>query len=479
MADVIEDRIEVPRPDTSTSLITHLERACIDHLGSDKVPLRFVVTSSSPTSYQCEVGVVGRELLFGRDRITSIFEFRHRLTEQAQRFNVVLLVPTGVGAEIGGHAGDAGPVARMLAEVCDTLVLHPNVVNASDLNEMPMDSLYVEGSVLTRLLMGTVGLERVRANRVLVVIDDHKDKIFVNATVNAVSSARAAYGLSCPEVVRLDPPVRMRTAYSPSGRAAGQVEQIKSICRLLDDRRGKYDAVAISSVIDVPEKYHQEYFDKRGEMVNPWGGVEAMLTHTLSSMYNFPTAHSPMFESQKIADMDPGIVDPRMAAEAVSTTFLQCTLKGLQRSPRIITEPSTMAQPGVFTAADVSCLVIPDGCLGLPILAALEQGIRVIAVSENRNRMKNDLSTLPWNTGHFYHVSNYWEAVGVIASMRAGMDPLAVRRPLAATNVSRFSSEAPVSDRESSPVAQEAESRSRTRGASQPPAVLVRPASTS
>jgi hypothetical protein len=33
-----------------------------------------------------------------------------------------------------------------------------------------------------------------------------------------------------------------------------------------------------------------------------------------------------MFESREIANMDPGIVDPRMAAEAVSATFLQCTL---------------------------------------------------------------------------------------------------------------------------------------------------------
>ena len=56
-------------------------------------------------------------------------------------------------------------------------------------------------------------------------------------------------------------------------------------------------------------------------MVNPWGGVEAMLTHALSSTYNIPTAHSPMFESREIANMDPGIVDPRMAAEAVSSDF--------------------------------------------------------------------------------------------------------------------------------------------------------------
>ena len=479
MADVIERWINVPRPDTSTSLIIHLEQACIDSLDSDHVPLRFVVTSSSPTSYECEVGAVGQGVLFGRDHIASIFEFRHRLAEQTTGFNVALLVPTGIGAEIGGHAGDAGPLARMLAEVCDTLVLHPNVVNASDINEMPMDALYVEGSVLTRLLMGSVGLQRVRANRVLVVIDDHKDEIFVNAAVNAVSSARSAYGLSCPEVVCLYPAVRMKTAYSRSGRAAGRIEQIEGLCSLLDSRRGEYDAVAISSVIDVPDLYHQGYFDAAGEMVNPWGGVEAMLTHTLSSIYNVPTAHSPMFESRKIANMDPGIVDPRMAAEAVSTTFLQCTLKGLQRSPRIITERSAMAQPSVFTAANVSCLVIPDGCLGLPTLAALDQGIRVIAVSENRNLMKNDLSTLPWKSGQFYRVRNYWEAVGVIASLRAGMDPLAVRRPLAATRVSHVSSEALTSNHNGSPAGQEVESRNRTQHTPQLPAALVGPASMS
>ena len=173
-------------------------------------------------------------------------------------------------------------------------------------------------------------------------------------------------------------------------------------------------------------------------MINPWGGVEAMLTHALSTMYNIPTAHSPMFESREIANMDPGIVDPRMAAEAVSATFLQCTLKGLQRSPRIVTDANAMNRPHVFTATDVSCLVIPDGCLGLPTLAALEQGIPVIAVYENRNLMKNDLSTLPWAPGQLHRVDNYWEAVGVIAAMRAGIDPASVRRPLEETFVSHF-----------------------------------------
>ena len=183
---------------------------------------------------------------------------------------------------------------------------------------------------------------------------------------------------------------------------------------------------------------------------HPWGGVEALLTHALSSLYNVPTAHSPMFESREIANVDPGILDPRMAAEAVSLTFLQCTLKGLQRSPRIITDAQGMNQPGVFTAADISCLVIPDGCLGLPTLAALEQGITVIAVEENRNLMKNDLSSLPWAPGQFHRVANYWEAVGVIAAARAGIDPASVRRPLADTVVSK--SKVSRSEPESTPV---------------------------
>lgn len=238
-------------------------------------------------------------------------------------------------------------------------------------------------------------------------------------------------------VIQLDPPVKLRARYTSSGSAAGRVEKFDELCAVLDEHRGDYDAVAISSVIDVPHEYHMEYFLSEGRMVNPWGGVEAMLTHAVSSLYNVPSAHSPMLESREIANMDPGVVDPRMAAEAVSVTFLQCTLKGLRRSPRIVTDAEAMRRPGILTAEDVSCLVIPDGCLGLPTLAALEQGIPVVAVRENRNMMRNDLTALPWATGQLQVVENYWEAAGIIAALRAGISPESVRRPLPRTAVVR------------------------------------------
>ena len=116
-------------------------------------------------------------------------------------------------------------------------------------------------------------------------------------------------------------------------------------------------------------------------------------------------------------------------------TFLHCILKGLHRSPRILNGIASPGCPGILTAADVSCVVIPDGCLGLPILAALEQGIPVIAVRENRNRMRNSLEELPFEAGKLLLVDNYLEAIGVMSALKAGISPESVRRPLRHTNV--------------------------------------------
>ena len=363
--------------------------------------------------------------------VPDLCSFRKRAFEDASSFNAMMIIPTGIGAELGGHAGDGCPTARLIAEACDTLVLHPNVVNASDLNEIPENALYVEGSVLTRLVMGTVGLAPVRSNRILAVLSSHKDQVFLDSAINSVNAARGSAGINVVEVVVVDPPVRLIAQHTETGRAAGSVENLDIICDVLERRKDSFDAVAFSSVIEVPRSFHVDYFTSGGEMVNPWGGVEAIFTHAISAMYDIPSAHSPMFESDTIANLKVGVVDPRMAAEAVSLTFLNCILKGLHRSPKVVTDTEAMAHPGVLSAEQVSVLVQPDGCLGLPTIAALEQGIRVIAVKENRSIMVNDLSQLPWQDGQFWRVENYWEAAGMMLALRAGVDPLSTRRPFA------------------------------------------------
>ena len=424
----IDFRLPCPPGDVSALkwLADHTKRK----LPAGEELVRLVVTESNQDFYNCEATTYRAGSDAHLISPGMALEFRRRRSENTGRFNVAMLIPTGIGAAIGGHAGDATPVAQLMASVCDNLVIHPNVVNASDINEMPANALYIEGSVLCRLIMGTVGIQPVRANKVLVLLHPHPDRVFTNLAINAVNAARSSYGLNCPRVIEMDRPLVMSPDYTGSERAAGSVEGFENLCYLLDKYRGEYDAIAIASVISTPLHYYSDYFWSDGDMVNPWGGVESMLTHTISSMYDLPSAHAPMLESQAVLDIETGVVDPRMAAEVISVSFLQCVLKGLQRSPNIIRDPEAMRDPGVLTARDISCLVIPDGCLGLPTLAALEQGIQVIAVRENVNLMKNDLEALPWASGQLHIVDNYWEAAGVLSAIRTGIEPSAVRRPL-------------------------------------------------
>ncbi|MFB0556989.1 MAG: DUF3326 domain-containing protein [Dehalococcoidia bacterium] len=431
-----EKEILIPKVKNHDGLLKYVSDEVLRKLALNEMPVRFVITCTDNEGYHCELGILSNVDDLPTLPESSIFDFKKRNFENTDQFNAVLIVPTGIGAEIGGHSGDAGPVARLLAAACDNLITHPNVVNAADINEYPENALYVEGSVLSRLLMGTVGLQKVRSNRVMLVIDKHHDKFFHEAAINSASAARAAFGLDCPLVVKMANNVLMRSLYSSSGRAVGRIEYFEQLCKILKEYRQQYDAVALSSLIEVPSHFHEDYFRQDiGDMVNPWGGVEAMLTHAISLLFDIPSAHSPMTESKEILNLDVGVVDPRKSAEAISTTYLHCILKGLHRSPRIINNPSIHSHSGLLTVVDISCLVIPDGCVGLPTLAALEQGIPVISVKENKNRMQNKLEELPFAPGKLFVVDNYLEAVGVMNAIKAGVAPESVRRPLAHTTV--------------------------------------------
>jgi len=436
-----ERQLDIPPMAGDGSLIGHFNRFVANELSINEAPVRLAVTKSGPDGYECELGVLADLRDCPCAGPARLFDFTRRETENIEQFNAVLLVPTGIGAVIGGHAGDANPVARLLASACDTLVTHPNVVNASDINELPDNALYVEGSTICQLLMGAVAIEKVRSNRVILVIDHHRDEAITELVVNSASAARATLGLDCPRVVCMDPPIRMQAELSPSGSAVGRVEHLERLCRTLSKHRGEFDAIALATLIEVDDGVHNAYFQSNGEMVNPWGGAEAMLTHTISMIYDAPSAHAPMMESLEMLRTTFGIVDPRMAAEAVSRCFLHCVLNGLHRSPRIIVDPPIMSRPGMLTAADISCLVIPDGCLGLPTLAAMEQGIPVIAVRENKNCMRNDLELLPFESDKLFVVDSYLEAVGVMTALQAGVAPSAVRRPLTTTVVTREQTE--------------------------------------
>ena len=101
-----------------------------------------------------------------------------------------------------------------------------------------------------------------------------------------------------------------------------------------------------------------------------------------------------------------------------------------------LADENSILRHDVISVEDISCLIIPDGCIGLPTLAALEQGIPVIAVRDNKNLMQNDLEALPWKINQLHIVNNYLEAVGVLVAIKSGLTVASVRRPLHLTKVS-------------------------------------------
>lgn len=436
-----EIEIKIPVYKKKEDLLEYIAQNVMERLPAGEIPVRFVITLTDNKNYHCELAVLAERDDFKTPIENSIFDFKKRNYENTTQFNAVLIIPTGIGAEIGGHAGDGGPVSILLAASCDNLITHPNVVNASDINELPENALYVEGSIISRLLMGSIGLQKVRSNRVILVTDKNQDEFLNNASINSASAARAALGLNCPVVVRMNDRVLMRSLYSNAGRAVGRIEHFEYLLEVLEKYKSQFDAVALSTQIEMPDYYQVDYYrEDMKDMVNPWGGVEAMLTHTISLLLNVPSAHSPMFSTREQLNLDVGIVDPRKSAETISTTFLHSVLKGLHKSPRIVPNSFLNDHPGILNISDISCMIIPDGCVGLPTLAAIEQNIPVIAVKENKNVMQNELEKLPFAPGKLFVVDNYLEAVGIMNVIKTGVTLESVRRPLERTIVKDVSS---------------------------------------
>ena len=422
-----------------SSPLANLRDAADVAFGPEATPLRVAVTGKSRGGHLCEIEAVEPKIRNSSDSDVSIFDYRQRRHGRTDKMNAVMLIPTGVDCAIGGHAGDATPSARLLASVCDQLVLHPNVVNASDVNEQTENCLYAEGSLICRLLMGTIGLRKVRQNRVLLVTEDRPDAPnVVDQTINCAEGARATLGMDISEVMVLEKELSMQTGVADSGRVTGRVERLGRLLDLLAEKRSSYDAIALSTRItphiDTVE-LHRAYFGKGGP--NPWGGVEAVLTHLISSVLDVPSAHAPTMSSEALRGESWGVVEPRKAMEIISTTYLFCVLKGLNKAPHVVVGPTGVYDPSILTAEDISALVIPDGCVGLPTLAAVEQGIPVIAVRNNTNLMRNDLRALPFAAGQLRYAQNYYEAAGILAAMKAGVAPATIARPMQPMRIER------------------------------------------
>lgn len=310
----------------------------------------------------------------------------------------VFIIPTGIGAEIGGHAGDASPAAKLIASCCEKLIVHPNVVNASDINEMTENMLYVEGSILDRFLEGAIQLREVNQNKILIVANAP----ITNDTINAVSAARVTIGIRA-EVLELETPFEMVGRFEDR-KATGDVRGWRELVEQVAEH--DFDALAIHTPITIPKSIALSYFRNGG--VNPWGGVEALASSLIAGALNKPVAHAPVESSSpgdELYDFSE-IVNPRVAPEILSKCFFHCVLKGLNRAPII---------GDGLSNSDIDFLITPDLCYGRPHIACERAGIPVIVVKENKTIADSPMPD------DFIFVDNYLEAAGIVMSMRSGV----------------------------------------------------------
>jgi len=342
-------------------------------------------------------------------------------------YTAILIVPTGVGAAIGGYAGDALPVARVIAQVCDRLITHPNVLNGASLYWNLPNSFYVEGYGLDKFAAGDWGLRPVHTNKVGLLLDQGIEPDLRLRHLQAADAARATLGLTLTDYVISDAPLNVELRAAPSGTSWGTIGNPDSLLRAAEILVKKAGAEAIAVVArfpdDIDEEAAQNY--RHGKGVDPLAGAEAVISHLLVRTFKIPCAHSPALAS---VPPDPDL-SPRSAAEELGYTFLPSVLVGLSRAPQFIVEKGLVASLQEDIWADqVDAAIAPaTACGGSALLSLSQKRCQIITVEENKTLIKVPSQPLGIKA---IQVNSYLEAVGVLVAHKAGINPFALRPQL-------------------------------------------------
>jgi Protein of unknown function (DUF3326) len=339
-------------------------------------------------------------------------------------YTTILIVPTGVGAAIGGYAGDALPVAKAVAQVSQRLITHPNVLNGASLYWNMPNALYVEGYGLDKFAAGYWGLRPVHHNRIGLLFDQGIEPELRLRHLQAADAARATLGLSVINYVVTDAPLNVELRASVSGASWGTIGNPDSLLRAAEVLIKKAGAEAIAVIARFPDHLDEEADQnyRQGKGVDPIAGAEAVISHLVVRTFQIPCAHSPAFSPPPL---DPNL-SPRSAAEELGYTFLPSVLVGLSRAPQFIVGANhELSESNDIWAHDVDAVIVPASACGGSALLSLSQSRRcqIITVEENQTLIQVRPEPLGIKS---IQVKSYLEAVGVLAAHQAGINPYAL-----------------------------------------------------
>lgn len=285
------------------------------------------------------------------------------------------IVPTGIGASIGGFAGDASCFARELAESTQ-LIVNPNVVNAAVFSGITPNMLYTEGFAIDEFFKGQILLRPSKNNKIGIIFDVAIPKNVLNIHINTLNAVKTVYGVDILGYELTKEPVGIEFCIEKSGISSGKIQNPQTLIEAGQALKNQgANAIAVVCLFEEPK----EDGYATGHGVDIVGGVEAIISHILTKELNLPIAHAPAFKDVAISTE---IVDPRAAAEYITPTFLPCILLGLQNASQLIKIKD--AKENDITITDLKALIMPHNSLGcVPVLEAKKRNIPIVAVKEN------------------------------------------------------------------------------------------------
>lgn len=349
----------------------------------------------------------------------EIIPMQHRAHIKHPGVHIALIIPTGVGASIGGFIGDAGPLAKAFGTVADTVILHPNVVNAADFYAGSPKSFYVDGLTLDLFFAGHIRLGA-QNHRKIGLILDKLDVAAEARLLNSANAARAVSGLDIINYVICDEKVQSYIHKSEYGHFVSEIENVEVLFGAAEtlQRQGANAIAVVTAIAGVRKDYLDSHY--RGVGPNPIGSAEALISRAITWKTGLPCAHAPAFIEglgQSIT-----VVDPRAAAEVSSGSGLPCVLYGLNQAPEKVENEG-------IGVSDLSAIIVPFECAGgAPALLTRRFGVPLLAVKSNHCMVGVHADVL--NLTMLTVVENYAEAVAFVACKRAGVTWESIQRPL-------------------------------------------------
>jgi hypothetical protein len=340
---------------------------------------------------------------------------------------VLSVIPTGIGCEIGGFAGDASPITNLLGAATDYLITNPNALNASDFIGLDGHNiLYTDGCCMDQFCKGQINLYLPYANRIGVIIERAEDRK-LDAIFNILNTVRAVHGVDITDYVITESSIGGRCFENDSGAFVGTIDHPQVLLEACETLLARgVDAIALTSNIDdLPLENYAKHF--AGRYPNPIGGVEAVISYLVTSKFQIPAAHAPLINIKHLDLLD-NVVDARGAGEMASISGLACILIGLKKAPGA--KANTRRQTrDILNINNLMAVVTPASCLGgIPVICAQKYNVPVIAVQENQTIL--DVTADSLKLDRVIEVRNYAEAAGVLLALRQGISLEAISRPL-------------------------------------------------